>query len=132
MSPKRILKKNKKIEKIGQLKQDIVMRHDSTKADKAKLEGEVQKLLKITDDTLTSMEASTQSFGKIIEGITAKFDKISADAEASVPVVSNPTPAPTAIPAPKIKVPSPPPTLAKPAAPAAKPDGSKAAKEGAA
>ena len=126
VSPKRILKKNKKIEQIGQLKQDIVLRHDQTKTDKSKLEGEVQKLLKITDDTLTSMEASTMSFGKIIEGITSKFDKISADAEASVPVSSNPTPAPTAIPAPKIKMPVPPPTLAKPAAPAAKPDGDKA------
>ena len=60
------------------------------------------------------MESSTQSFGKIIEGITAKFDKISADAEASVPVSSNPSPAPTAIPAPKVKVPAPPPSLAKP------------------
>merc|ERR1712062_788341 len=89
---------------------------------KAKLEGEVQKLLKITDDTLTSMEASTQSFGKIIEGITSKFDKISADAEASVPVVSNPAPTPTAIPAPKIKMPGPPPTLAGAKPEAAKKD----------
>ena len=109
------------------MKQDIVLRHDNTKSEKAKLEGEVQKLLKITDDTLTSMESSTQSFGKIIEGITHKFDKISSDAEASVPVVSNPTPAPNAIPAPKVKVPGPPPTMAKGATKpdAAKPDAAK-------
>lgn len=52
---------------------------------KLQLEKENKTLMIMVEETLTAMESNTEQLARIIEGLIDKFDKISKDADASLP-----------------------------------------------